>query len=152
MAMEAISNLGVYQAVQPVVQPTAARPQTERQDAQQQQDISQQAQAPAGDLTISPVQEANNQQQGGGQQQGALNEQQQEAQNERIKEAISKLNKRINDNEEAVFGIHEGTNRVTIKMVDKETKKVVKEFPPDKTLDMIAKIWELAGIMVDEKR
>ncbi len=152
MAMEAISNLGVYQAVQPVVQPAATKPQTERQDAQQQQDISQQSHAPAGDLTISPVQETNNQQQGGGQQQGALNEQQQEAQNERIKEAISKLNKKISDNEEAVFGIHEGTNRVTIKMVDKETKKVVKEFPPDKTLDMIAKIWELAGIMVDEKR
>ena len=151
MAMEAISNLGVYQAVQPVVQPVATKPQTERQDAQQQQDISQQAQAPAGDLTISPVQETNGQQGGGGQQ-GSLNEQQQEAQNERIKEAISKLNKKISENEEAVFGIHEGTNRVTIKMVDKETKKVVKEFPPDKTLDMIAKIWELAGIMVDEKR
>ncbi len=151
MAMEAISNLGVYQAVQPVVQPVAAKPQTERQDAQQQQDIAQQSQAPAGDLTIAPVQEATKQQQQGGGQ-GNLNEQQQEAQNERIKEALSKLNKSISDNEEAVFGIHEGTNRVTIKMVDKETKKVVKEFPPDKTLDMIAKIWELAGIMVDEKR
>ena len=151
MAMEAISNLGVYQAAQPMVQPVAAKPQTERQDAQQQQDIAQQSQAPAGDLTISPVQETNGQQGGGGQQ-GALNEQQQEAQNERIKEAISKLNKKISSNEEAVFGIHEGPNRVTIKMVDKETKKVVKEFPPDKTLDMIAKVWELAGIMVDERR
>ena len=151
MAMEAISNLGVYQAAQPVVQPVVTKPQTERQDSQQQQDISQQAQAPAGDLTISPVQEAGNQQQSGGQQ-GGLNEQQQEAQNERIKDAISKLNKKISENEEAVFGIQEGTNRVTIKMVDKETKKVVKEFPPDKTLDMIAKLWELAGIMVDEKR
>ena len=150
MAMEAISNLGVYQAVQPVVQPVATKPQTERQDSQQQQDIAQQTQAPAGDLTIAPVQEASKQQ--GGNEQGGLNEQQQEAQNERIKEAISKLNKKISENEEAVFGIHEGTNRVTIKMVDKETKKVVKEFPPDKTLDMIAKIWELAGIMVDEKR
>ena len=147
MAMEAISNLGVYQAVQPVVQPIATKPQTERQDAQQSQEASQQAQAPAGDLTITPVQEAGKQDG-----QGELNEQQQEAQNERIKEAISKLNKNISSNEEAVFGIHEGTNRVTIKMVDKETKKVVKEFPPDKTLDMIAKVWELAGIMVDEKR
>ncbi|MCR5674554.1 MAG: flagellar protein FlaG [Lachnospiraceae bacterium] len=148
MAMEAINNLGVYQAAQPIVQPVANKPQTERQDAQVAQDNAQQAQAPAGDLTIAPVQEA----EAGGKQQQQLNEQQQEAQNERIKEAISKINKNINGNEEAVFGIHEGTNRVTIKMVDKETKKVVKEFPPDKTLDMIAKVWELAGIMVDEKR
>jgi predicted esterase YcpF (UPF0227 family) len=51
-----------------------------------------------------------------------------------------------------LFGIHDKTNRVTIKMVDKDTKKVIKEFPPEETLDMIAKVWEIAGIMVDEKR
>ena len=60
--------------------------------------------------------------------------------------------KSVKSNAEAVFGIHEKTNRVTIKMVDKDTKKVIKEFPPDETLDMIARIWEVAGIMVDEKR
>ena len=41
---------------------------------------------------------------------------------------------------------------MTIKIVDKQTKEVLKEFPPEKTLDMIAKVWELAGILVDEKR
>jgi flagellar protein FlaG len=55
-------------------------------------------------------------------------------------------------NSEAIFGIHEATNRVTIKLVDKETKEVIKELPPEKTLDMIAKVWELAGLLVDEKR
>jgi flagellar protein FlaG len=39
-----------------------------------------------------------------------------------------------------------------IKIVDKETKEVIKELPPEKTLDMIAKIWEVAGLLVDEKR
>ena len=68
-----------------------------------------------------------------------------------LKEAISKINS-AQGNAEAVFGIHEGTNRVMIKMVDKETKKVIKEFPAEETLDLIAKAWELAGIMVDEKR
>ena len=34
----------------------------------------------------------------------------------------------------------------------KKTKEVIKEFPPDKTLDMIARVWEMAGLMVDEKR
>ena len=57
-----------------------------------------------------------------------------------------------NGNSEAIFGIHEATNRVTIKIIDKDTKKVLKEIPPEKTLDMIAKVWELAGLMVDEKR
>ena len=68
-----------------------------------------------------------------------------------LKEAISKINS-AQGNAEAVFGIHEGTNRVMIKMVDKQTRKVIKEFPAEETLDLIAKAWELAGIMVDEKR
>jgi len=55
-------------------------------------------------------------------------------------------------NSEVAFGFHEKTNRVTIKIIDKETKEVIKELPPEKTLDLIAKAWELAGIMVDEKR
>jgi flagellar protein FlaG len=70
---------------------------------------------------------------------------------EQIKKAIEEINKKAN-NSEAIFGIHEATNRVTIKLVDKETKEVIKELPPEKTLDMIAKIWEMAGILVDEKR
>lgn len=76
---------------------------------------------------------------------------QNQASNEQIKQAVDKLNKSMS-NSEAVFGIHEKTNRVTIKIVDKETKKVIKELPPEKTLDMIAKVWEMAGILIDEKR
>lgn len=73
------------------------------------------------------------------------------ASNEQIRKAVEQLNKKIG-NSEAVFGIHEGTNRVTIKLIDKETKKTIKELPPEETLDMIAKVWEMAGILVDEKR
>ncbi|MDE7200260.1 MAG: flagellar protein FlaG [Lachnospiraceae bacterium] len=71
---------------------------------------------------------------------------------EQLKKAIAEMNKRINNsNEEAVFGVHEDTNRIMIKIMDKDTKEVIKEFPPEKTLDMIARIWEMAGILVDEK-
>ncbi len=82
----------------------------------------------------------------------ANNEQQQQVTNEQIKKAVEKLNKNMMSHSEAVFGIHEATNRVTIKIIDKDTKKVIKELPPEKTLDMIAKVWEMAGILVDEKR
>ena len=71
--------------------------------------------------------------------------------NEQIKKAVEQMNKSM-FNSEAVFGIHEGTNRVTIKIVDRDTKEVIKELPPEKTLDMIAKVWEMAGILVDERR
>ncbi len=75
----------------------------------------------------------------------------QQSTNEEIKKAVDQLNKKMS-NSEAIFGIHEETNRVTIKIVDKNTKEVIKELPPEKTLDMIAKAWELAGLLVDEKR
>ena len=74
------------------------------------------------------------------------------ASNEQLKEAIAKFNKSLTANTEAVFGIHEKTQRVMIKIIDKDTKKVVREFPPEKTLDMLAKMWEMAGILVDEKK
>lgn len=50
------------------------------------------------------------------------------------------------------YSYHEQTNRVMIKVVDKDTDKVVREIPPEKSLDMLQKIWELAGMLVDEKR
>lgn len=71
--------------------------------------------------------------------------------NTQLKNAVSDLNKQMK-NSEAIFGIHDKTNRVTIKIVDKTTKEVIKEYPPEQTLDMIAKVWEVAGILVDEKR
>lgn len=73
------------------------------------------------------------------------------ATSDRIKKAVEEINKKMN-NSEAVFGIHEETNHVTIKLIDKDTKEVIKELPAEKTLDMIAKVWEMAGILVDEKR
>ena len=75
-----------------------------------------------------------------------------EQENEKIRKAVAEMSKKMTSNTEAVFGIHDETNRVTIKLVDKDTKKVIREIPPEKTLDMIAKVWELAGILVDEKR
>lgn len=89
-----------------------------------------------------------------GKKDGSSNEaqyQNQQPTNEQIKQAVEKLNKSMT-NSEAVFGIHEATQRVTIKIVDKESKEVIKELPPEKTLDMIAKVWEMAGILVDERR
>ena len=75
-----------------------------------------------------------------------------EQENEKIRKAVAEMSKKMTSNTEAIFGIHDETNRVTIKLVDKDTKKVIREIPPEKTLDMITKVWELAGILVDEKR
>ncbi|NLK72087.1 MAG: flagellar protein FlaG [Clostridiales bacterium] len=49
------------------------------------------------------------------------------------------------------FKVHEGTGRMMIKVVNTETGQVVKEVPPEKILNAVASLWELAGIIVDEK-
>ena len=100
----------------------------------------------ASTLVVKNAGEADGQNGQGNQGGGAREQQSQES----IKKMVDQLNKKMS-NSEAIFGIHEDTNRVTIKIVDSETKEVIKEYPPEKTLDMIAKVCEMAGILVDEK-
>ena len=52
----------------------------------------------------------------------------------------------------AKISYHEATKRISVKIVDNDTKEIIREIPPEKTLDMISKMWELAGLVVDEKR
>jgi len=72
---------------------------------------------------------------------------------EEIKSAIKEANKRaIFGHASAQFSYHEATKRISVKIVDNDTKEIIREIPPEKTLDMISKMWELAGLVVDEKR
>ena len=65
---------------------------------------------------------------------------------------VKDIRKVLNNNTIAEFGYNEPTNRITIKIKDKDTDEVIKEIPSEKALEMLAKAWELAGIMVDERR
>ena len=103
------------------------------------QDITKRAATGSNDITAK---DADKEENGSTQGQGT---------SEAVKKAINEINKR-NPNSIVQFGVHEATNRMTIKILDKESRNVIKEFPAEKTLDLIAKAWELAGIMVDEKR
>jgi flagellar protein FlaG len=70
-----------------------------------------------------------------------------------IIDAIEKANKAIVGGQTQLeFSIHEGTKEIMVKVINTDTKEVVREIPSEKILDMVAKMWELAGIMVDERR
>lgn len=47
--------------------------------------------------------------------------------------------------------VHEATKAVTIKVTNKETGEIIREIPPEKTLDLVAKMMEFAGILIDER-
>ncbi|MEF3305168.1 flagellar protein FlaG [Paenibacillus sp. GYB003] len=50
------------------------------------------------------------------------------------------------------FSIHEKTKQIMVKVLDRDSGEVIREIPPEKTLDMVARMWEMAGILVDERR
>ena len=70
----------------------------------------------------------------------------------KVKNAIAEVNKKMNQHTRCEFSYHEDTKRVSIKVIDSDTDEVVREIPPEETLDMLSKMWEVAGILVDEQR
>lgn len=68
-----------------------------------------------------------------------------------IDDAVSKANRRM-EHTRCEYSYHKETNRVSIKVIDDATDEVIREIPPEKSLDMLQKMWEMAGILVDEKR
>ncbi|MBR5761562.1 MAG: flagellar protein FlaG [Lachnospiraceae bacterium] len=138
MALEPINSIMTVQAQTIQPKPTSTKPSVEYTD------VSLAADTPKVDNTTRVVENT-------GEKSDSNNKKEKEPSNETLHKAIEKINKQMT-NSEAIYGFHDKTNRVTIKIIDKETKEVIKELPPEKTLDLIAKAWELAGILVDEKR
>ena len=145
MAIEPLNSVMTFQAqtTQPIRR--AEKPEVENMD------VPTQEQPASYDATTVKVANVEKQDSQSGQESSYSNNGRDQLANDQIRKAVEKLNERMSHSE-AVFGIHEKTNRLTIKIVDKETKEVIKELPPEKTLDMIAKAWELAGLLVDERR
>ncbi len=49
------------------------------------------------------------------------------------------------------FSIHEKTKQIMVKIIDVSNDEVIREIPPEKILDLVAAIWEISGILVDER-
>lgn len=69
----------------------------------------------------------------------------------KIKENVDKINKQIK-NTSVRFSVHEKSNRIEIKVIDKNTDKVIREIPPEKMLDAYADRMELLGLGFDVKK
>lgn len=72
---------------------------------------------------------------------------------DQIKDALEKANKQMRPHRTRFeFNYHEETKRVSITVIDKETSEVIREIPPEQALEMLEKLWEIAGFLVDERR
>ncbi|WP_425446280.1 flagellar protein FlaG [Dethiothermospora halolimnae] len=69
-----------------------------------------------------------------------------------LKKAEEEANKKLlGVNKEVRLSVHKKTHDIMMKIIDTETKEVIKEIPPKKIIDMIANLMEQVGILVDEK-
>ncbi|TGE39974.1 flagellar protein FlaG [Desulfosporosinus fructosivorans] len=64
-------------------------------------------------------------------------------------EAMNKFVKAIDTN--IHFMLHEGTDQLIVQVIDQDSNKVLKEFPPSEFLDTIAAIRDYVGILLDKK-
>lgn len=71
---------------------------------------------------------------------------------ESVIQAIENANKMFKDiNTNLKFSIHKETRQIMVKVINSETNEVIREIPPEKVLDMVAKMWKQVGILVDKK-
>ncbi|APC41175.1 flagellar protein FlaG [Clostridium estertheticum] len=69
-----------------------------------------------------------------------------------IKSAVKKVNKFLEgDGTHLQYDKHDFFNQMIVKVVDNDTNQVIKEIPSRKILDVVAKMCEMAGVLVDKK-
>jgi flagellar protein FlaG len=73
-------------------------------------------------------------------------------QKEELQKAVDKLNELLKGEQtHVVYEVHDKLNDIMIKVVDEKTKEVILEVPPKKILDMVSKMMEKAGLLMDKK-
>lgn len=66
--------------------------------------------------------------------------------------AIEESNKDLKlDNSRLQFSIHDKTKQIVVKVIDEATDEVMREFPSEKILDMVASMMERTGVFLDKK-
>lgn len=154
MGMDGIGGVG---ALNVSSQTRVTRPQSETVDVNTGSTAGQQQVQVASLPPIGGKGNSNNNGQPGQQQDRGAVQTYQEVAPDKIKAAVDDLNKTVKQaspmhHTQLSFKYHEDTNRISITVTDSDTDEVIREIPPEKTLDMLAKAWEMAGLLVDERR
>lgn len=73
-----------------------------------------------------------------------------------VKAKVEKVTENLNDLMDTMdtnlhFKIHYKTDELMVQVYDEKNKKLLREWPPHEFLDMMAKIHELEGTLVDKK-
>ncbi|MCL1988078.1 MAG: flagellar protein FlaG [Firmicutes bacterium] len=73
-----------------------------------------------------------------------------EVTNESITRALDTVNEALAPSHFSLnSSVHEATNTIMVSVVDTNTNEVIRELPPESRLDLLARIKEFAGLLVD---
>ena len=143
MALESIGATGSSRNYVDVVKNVNKTPQTQ---AKVQEELSKK---PANTASAAMMPAASAEAKGV----DAQGQKEEETASSKIKDAVDKVNqKTVPSKTRCEFAYHEETNRISIKVIDQATEETIKEIPAEETLDMLARIWEFSGLLVDERR
>ncbi len=72
------------------------------------------------------------------------------------KEDIEKLTENLNQLMDSFavstrFSVHEVTKDIMVRVFNSKTNETIREIPPRKIIDMVARMMELVGLLTDEK-
>ena len=72
-----------------------------------------------------------------------------------LEEKTGQLNRTMEIfNKHLRFEVHDETERIMVKILEKKadnTDEVIKEIPPERVLDMLARLEEMIGLLIDER-
>lgn len=116
------------QLVSPLPSPQAANPQLPKENGEQRQEVEQTGGIQGQNVTLSLSRAS-------------------------LEKAVEGINQTLEITRTHLrFTLHEELEEYYVQVINDQTQEVIKEIPPKKILDIVAEIWKLAGILVDEKR
>lgn len=134
MKIETVANQHAYQQATKLANVRAEMPIEEKVQVTQKQ---------RGLTLVSAIQET----------QGTQGAQEEKLKEQEIIHAIEKANKQFRTYDRRLeFSIHDTTHEIMVKVINTEDDSIIREIPSEKVLDMVAHMWEIVGILVDEKR
>jgi len=69
-----------------------------------------------------------------------------------ISEAVRRANKSLEwAKRHFEYSFHDKTNTFVVRVYDSESEELIREIPPERILDLVARLWEIAGLIVDER-
>lgn len=71
---------------------------------------------------------------------------------EKVENAVDALNKLLEvHNSEVRLSVFKDPDTIVIKLIEKDTEKVIREFPSEKILNMVHNFLNMMGLIVDKK-